>query len=184
MTLPLDYTIVTKRCRLRRPSLADIPHIFSAARAPGFNDGMLWEPPESEADLVEPYEESIRAWESSSAFTFSIESSESNHFIGRISIRKQADDRIWNLGFWTHPRHQGRGYMTESVGAILEFGFTQLGAVRITACYATWNRASKRVLERNGMSVEQHIPEGFLKNGKWIPEELAAIHYDDWRARP
>jgi [ribosomal protein S5]-alanine N-acetyltransferase len=48
-----------------------------------------------------------------------------------VSIRKTVGvasalrnrPNVWNLGFWTHPEYQGRGYLTESVLAILEFGF-------------------------------------------------------------
>jgi RimJ/RimL family protein N-acetyltransferase len=35
-----------------------------------------------------------------------------------------------------HPEQQGKGYMTESVKAILELGFTTLGAERIEAFHA------------------------------------------------
>lgn len=141
---------------------------------------MLWDPPESEEELRKPYEANIKAWDAGDAYTFTIESTRTGEFIGRISIRRQAEENVWNLGFWTHPRHQGCGYMTETVEAIIAFGFSDLKASRIEACCALWNRASERVLAKNGMSFVRHIPKGFQKKGQWIEENLMAISRDEW----
>ena len=158
--IPNDYIITTRRCRLRRPGLADIPHVFSATREPGFNDGMLWDPPKGMDELREPFNASLRAWDSGQAFSFTIEGIASGDFIGRISIRKQQEDGVWNLGFWTHPKHQGCGFMTEVIGVILAFAFNRLNAIRIEACHAIWNKPSQRVLEKNGMTFVHWHPIG------------------------
>lgn len=87
---------------------------------------------------------------------------------------------IWNIGFWTHPESQRQGIMTESVHAILRFGFEELLATRIEACHAIWNKASEKVLERNGMKFVRYIPQGFKKKGQWIDENLLAINKEEW----
>jgi ribosomal-protein-alanine N-acetyltransferase len=54
-----------------------------------------------------------------------------------------------NLHYW------GKGYTTEAVQRILDFGFTELGGRRISAwCYED-NRASARVLEKAGLRFER-----------------------------
>ena len=43
-----------------------------------------------------------------------------------MSIRKEKEEDVWNIGFWTHPSQQGKGYMSEAVEALIRFGFEQL----------------------------------------------------------
>ncbi len=170
MHLPDDFSLETPRCRLRQPNAADIPQVFSATRVQGFNDGMLWDPPATVEELQAPLMRSLQCWRNGEAFTFSIDRKQDAVFVGRISIRPTERTYTWNIGFWVHPRHQGDGLMTEAAQAVLNFGFTVLGAFAIEACYATWNIPSRRVLERIGMKEVGHIEQGYQKRGSWVPE--------------
>ncbi|MEM7792484.1 MAG: GNAT family N-acetyltransferase [Verrucomicrobiota bacterium] len=183
MNFPRIFEIKTSRCRLRAPTEEDIPHVFSATRFEGFNDGMLWDAPEREEELRRPLEDGRKAWDEGRAYGFTIESLQSKKFIGRIGIRRTDEEDVWNIGFWTHPRYQRRGYMTESVAAVLGFGFEELNAIRIEACHALWNIASERVLKKSGMTFIRHIPKGFKKKDEWIEENLLGISSNDWRKR-
>ncbi len=154
---------------------------MSASRYTGLNDGMLWDPPANEQELIAPYEANKKAWASDQAYCFTIEEKNSKSFIGRISIRPKGES-IWDFGFWTHPEKQNRGFMTEAVFAMMRFGFQELSATKITACHAVWNHASEVVLKKAGMEFVEHIPEGFLKKGQWVPENLVAITREKWGA--
>jgi [ribosomal protein S5]-alanine N-acetyltransferase len=180
IVLPHDFTIQTQRCLLRRPSVADLPHVFAATRFAGFNDGMQWEPPASIDELVEPLRENLLAWDSGSMFALTIADRSSNILLGRIGIRQTSRVATWNLGFWTHPEHQGQGYMTEAVTAILTFGFAELGAVQIEASYALWNKSSRRVLEKVGMKFSAYLPHAFQKQGRWIEANKMSITRREW----
>lgn len=160
--------------------MEDIPFIFAATRYEGFNDGMLWEPPASIEEMTPPFHRSIKAWEEGRGFTFSIVRKDLNKFAGRISIRETAEEEVWNVGFFTHPEEQGKGIMTEALKAVLAFGFETLGATSITAAYATWNKASERVLQKNGFEFVEFIEKGFQKRGEWVAENLLAIHRKNW----
>ena len=149
---------------------AELPHVWSATRVPGFNDGMLWDPPENVAEMEARLSVDRRAWESGIAFGFTIETRDSGEFLGRISIDRGSEPGEWSIGFWVHPDHQGRGYATEAAAALVEFGFGRLGARVITAAHASWNEASRKVLERIGMKVVRLNPRGFQKKGRWVEE--------------
>ncbi len=174
--LALHFQLITARCLLRAPSQADIPHIFSATRVPGFNDGMLWEPPTSEGELQAPLEQNLEAWKTGHAFTFTIETQKDSTFVGRITIRPASGISVWDIGFWLHPNQEGKGFMTEAARAIVDFGFEKLGADAIEACHATWNIRSRRVLERIGMREVEYLAQGFQKQGKWVPEFLMRVN--------
>jgi [ribosomal protein S5]-alanine N-acetyltransferase len=175
-----DLTIQTARCLLRCPSVEDIEHVFSATRFAGFNDGMQWEPPEIIEELDEPLRESLLAWDEGKVFSFTIADPTSNRLLGRIGICKTARPNVWNLGFWTHPEYQGKGCMTESLIAILEFGFSRLDATQIEASYALWNKSSQRVLEKVGMKSVAYIPHAFQKRGHWIEANKTNITKQQW----
>lgn len=181
--MTIDTTISSTRLILRRFSKADIPFVFSASRHEGFCDGMRWDPPQTEQDLLAPYEANAEAWQSGTAYTFTIEGLSTREPIGRVSIRYQSGS-IWDIGFWTHPLHQGRGFMTEAVRALTDFGFQSLHASEIQAAHATWNHASRRVLEKSGFQFIRHVPEGFLKHGRWVEENLCSITREQWNQRP
>ncbi len=178
--IPKDFQIKTTRCLLRCPSEDDIPHIFSATRVVGFNDGMLWEPPTHMDELYKPLHESLLAWGTGKAFAFTITALHSKILLGRIGIRKSKQINVWNIGFWTHPDHQRQGYITESANVITEFGFKRLGALRIEASHALWNKGSQRVLEKIGMRFMEYIPQGFQKKGQWIEENKMGITKEEW----
>ncbi len=168
-----EYEIATARCRLRRPDESDIPHIWSATRTPGFNDGMRWEPPSSIAEIREPLRHARESWTSGNEYCWAIDSigpGKSRDFVGWISIRREPGDREWSIGFWVHPDRQGQGFASECAASVLEFGFSRLGAKTITGAHATWNTASGRVLRRIGMKYVRTNPKGFMKNDEWVEE--------------
>lgn len=53
------------------------------------------------------------------------------------------------IGYGTYDEFQGRGYMTEMVGGIIEWAKTQMVVKAITASTDKSNTASSKVLERN-----------------------------------
>jgi [ribosomal protein S5]-alanine N-acetyltransferase len=178
--IPKDFTIDTARCLLRCPSAVDIPHVFSATRYAGFNDGMQWEAPATIDELSEPLAENLLAWEAGRLFAFTIVDLSANCLVGRIGICKTNRRDVWNLGFWTHPEHQRQGYMKESLTAILEFGFQRLGATKIEASHALWNKGSQRVLEQAGLKFIRYIPHAFQKKGHWIEAHKMEITKQEW----
>jgi [ribosomal protein S5]-alanine N-acetyltransferase len=180
IVIPQDFTIETARCRLRCPAADDIPSVFSATRYARFNDGMQWEPPITIDELEEPLRENLLDWDAGHTYCFTIADPTTDRLIGRIGIRKTKLIDVWNLGFWTHPEHQGQGYMTESATAIIEFGFEDLGATRIEASYALWNKASQRTLEKVGMRLTRYIPHAFQKKGRWIEANKMEITKQEW----
>jgi len=173
--IPLSFYLETERMILRCPSAEDIPAIFEATRYEGFNDGMRWNPPQSITELNAPLQRNLKCWKEGEAYVFTMAAKKDDQLIGRISIHKKEGQQFCRMGFWTHPKHQSQGFMTEAVAAVLQFGFQKLEAERIEASYVIWNKASQRVLEKNGMTFLKFIKNGFEKNGKWVDLNLMSI---------
>jgi RimJ/RimL family protein N-acetyltransferase len=86
------------------------------------------------------------------------------------------------LGWCLDPRHQGRGYATEAVTALMRLCFEDLGLRRVTAnCFAD-NEESWRLMERLGMRREIHtLRESLHRSGTWMDGMGYALLAEEWR---
>ena len=71
------------------------------------------------------------------------------------------------LGYKLDGGFTGRGYMTQAVQAVTDFGFGELGLHRIEGNVMPRNRASLRVLEKCGFQKEGISPRYLKINGVW-----------------
>ncbi|MBD5779278.1 GNAT family N-acetyltransferase [Pelagicoccus sp. NFK12] len=179
-SVPLDYRIETPRLVLRMSAKEETDFVWDATRHPGFNDGMLWNMPESKEELDEFVGNVPERWLSGDGYLFTFRDKAKDEPLGRIVLERRCGG--WNAGFWTHPRYQGAGYATEALGGVLEFAFEGLGLKAVGACHAEWNVASRAVLERNGFRFKLRIEEGFEKDGEWIAQDSLSINRDQWLA--
>lgn len=140
----------------------------------------MGDPAETKEEIIEIMHQTINHWKEDDDFCFSICVPETEECIGRISIRKTEEENLWNIGYWLHPDHQGKGYMTEAVSVIVDWGFSVLETQEITAEHASWNEASGKVLLNVGFTHIGHLPCGFVKHGKEIPEEAYVIKREEW----
>lgn len=173
--IPITTILQTERLTLRAVSHSDIDLVWSASRTPGFNDGMIWDPPQNKEELIPITEKNRIAWEEGNSFTFTIELTETNIPIGRTAIRGNSEPGVWNIGFWIHPDYWRNGYATEAARAVIKFGFGELAASKITTAHAVFNTPSKRVIEKLGFRFTGENPCGFVKQGKPVPEYEYAL---------
>lgn len=70
--------------------------------------------------------------------------------VGEIMFKGAPDDRqTVELGYGTHPAFQGRGYMKEMVGGMVNWAAQQPNVARVIAETAVHNKPSQRVLLAN-----------------------------------
>lgn len=117
-------------------------------------------------------------------FQLAITLAPDGQFIGNAGIRMKAlDDWEADIGYELDPRYWGYGYATEAAGALLAFGFQELGLHRIWAWCIAENFTSARVLEKIGMRQEGHLLENEWMKDRWWDTLLYAILEDEWQAR-
>ena len=86
------------------------------------------------------------------------------------------------VGFTLAPAHQGKGYGTEALGALLGFAFETFGLHRIYAVTDALNVPAATLLERVGFRREAHFLENVFFKGAWGSELLFAILEREWTA--
>lgn len=103
-------------------------------------------------------------------FTFAIEFN--GEFVGTIGLVRQSD--IYKLtaeiGYWIGEPYWGKGIATRSVKLITEYGFNNLGLIRIYTGVFDFNKASQKVLEKAGFKLECIFEKSVLKNDRICDE--------------
>lgn len=89
--------------------------------------------------------------------------------------------RCGEIGYITHPAHQGRGYATEACARLLHVAFDEVGLHRVIGRLEARNVASARVLEKLGLRLEAHFVENEWVKEEWQSELVYAILEREWR---
>lgn len=88
-------------------------------------------------------------------YTFAIEGKSSKQFMGlfglKIGSKKSKRGEVW---YKLHSDYWNQGFATESLKAVIDFGFTALKLHRVEAGCAVANIGSIKVLEKAGMTRE------------------------------
>jgi RimJ/RimL family protein N-acetyltransferase len=101
--------------------------------------------------------------------------------VGDVMLRMlSVQHRCVEVGWIIHPRHQGHGYATEAAHLLLHYAFETRGMHRAVARIDSRNLASRRVIERLGMTQESHLRANLLVHGEWTDEDGFAILESEW----
>jgi len=97
------------------------------------------------------------------------------------NIRRRAAQYV-NLGYWMGCDYAGRGIMTQAVGLTVPFVFDTLGLHRIHAATLPGNKASRRVLEKNGFREEGYAENYLQIDGVWADHVLFGLTRERYEA--
>ncbi len=149
--------IETARTELRLIELTDLESIHKLHSLPEtdeFNTLGIPENIEKTKSIIEPWisENQVKDIKN---YTFIIEQKETEKFIGlfglKLSSAKYNRGEVW---YKLHSDLWNKGYATEVLKMIIDYGFDTLGLHRIEAGCAVENVASIKVLEKVGMIRE------------------------------
>lgn len=98
---------------------------------------------------------------------------------GVIGLVKQTD--VYRLsaeiGYWLGEPYWGIGIATRAVRLVTDYAFKTLGFHRVYAGIFEYNKASMRVLEKNGFGMEGIFKQSIIKNGKiWDEHRYAKVN--------
>jgi ribosomal-protein-alanine N-acetyltransferase len=159
-------TLDTGRLRLRPYTPADAPHVQRLAGDAAIADTTL--------SLPHPYLDGMAeswiakhplAWDLRQNLCLAI-CAPDGALRGTINLALTMAHRRGEIGYWIGQEFWGHGFATEATRAIVRFGFTELGLIRIQGMHLTRNPASGRVLEKAGMTREGEHRRYIIKNGK------------------
>ncbi|MBZ0331294.1 GNAT family N-acetyltransferase [Halomonas sp. ANAO-440] len=173
----------TKRFLLRPFELADARDVQRFAGEWIIADTTLNIPhPYGEGLAEEWIKSQARRFEDGTLATFAVTETDPEQLVGAVGLSINPEHAVGELGYWIGLPFWGRGYATEAVQALVNYGFTELRLNRVQARHLVRNPASGRVMRKIGMSYEGTLRKSILK---WdVYEDLAmySILVQEWRA--
>ena len=153
----LTVELITHRLRLRLVTISDLEWIHELHSLPetdkyntlGIPNNLAETKSVIQSWIIENQQEKIKN------YTFAIENTSTRKGIGligfKLGVEKYKKGEVW---FKLHSNQWSKGYATESLKKVIDFGFKTLHLHRIEAGCAVANTASMKVLEKVGMYKE------------------------------
>jgi len=147
-----SQSLSTERLTLRKPELNDAREIFNLRSNEEVNRYLDRRPAVTIEDATEFLKKIVESGESN---YWAICLKESSELVGTICLYDFSPDRqVAEIGYELHPFHQHKGIMQEAVPIVLHHGFHTLKLRTITAFPSANNKASIKLLVKNGFIIE------------------------------
>jgi RimJ/RimL family protein N-acetyltransferase len=78
----------------------------------------------------------------------------------------------------------GKGYGTDAMNALLDFGFGMLRLERMWLEVYVFNKRARRSYDKSGFVLEGVERRGVFKQGRYLDVELMSMLRDEWAALP
>jgi ribosomal-protein-alanine N-acetyltransferase len=157
-------TVTTERLILRKMLPTDADDMFEYAQNPIVTQFLLWEPHVTRK-FTQSYLKFIQSqYAGAMFFDWAVTLADSGKMIGTCGFaRLDLPNRVGEIGYVLNPDFRARGIAVEAARAVIDFGFKNLALHRIEARFMQGNDASRRVMEKLGMSFE-----GFAKDSIFV----------------
>jgi 8-oxo-dGTP diphosphatase len=114
--------------------------------------------------------------------SFVITRKDDGALIGGIVLDLSGGQATAELGYWIGKPFWGRGYATESVRALIAYGFARHGLRAIEAGARATNSASIRVQEKAGMGLDREERRSMPARGTDEIHPVRRINFEQWCA--
>ncbi|WP_339838934.1 GNAT family N-acetyltransferase [uncultured Maribacter sp.] len=178
-----EIEILTERIKLRLITFSDLNSIHKLHSLPEtdeFNALGIPEDIEETKSIITPWIAENKLSKIKN-YTFAIENRLDREFIGlfglKLGTEKYKRAEVW---YKIHSDFWKKGYATESLKAVINFGFENLKLHRIEAGCAVENIGSIKVLEKSGMLREGRLRQVLpLKSGWSDNFEYSILETDE-----
>lgn len=120
----------------------------------------------------------LKEYEAGKYRTLAVAGKESNRLTGLMTIDILSIFSRAEISYWIRQQDWNRGYATESVKAVVKYGFENLTLNRIQAL--TSNPVSERVLEKSGMTCEGTLRQYVGMKGVYWDCKMYSILRSDY----
>ena len=171
--------IPTSRLMIRQVSTKDEKYIFHAASCPQIN--LMHSNEFNDIVKVRNYIEVLtQEYMKGKYRSLAVAEKMSDRLIGMITLDVDSFFPRAEISYWIDKSYRNKGYATEAVKAVIEYGFSILGLNRIQAMHFTNNPASGCVLEKAGMLFEGTLRQYVGMQGVFFDCRLYSILKSDF----
>ena len=173
--------IETKRLVLRSFTIQDAEELFkirSDDRVTKYLDRDNHKTVEESQKMIEGILQSFKNKGGINWIILERASSEIAGYIGYWNLIKE--NVRAEIGYVLKPEYWGKGYISEALSKVLEFGFNEFKLHSIMGNVNPQNERSIKLLERFGFKKEAHFREDYLYNGKYIDSIIYCLLETDF----
>lgn len=171
----------SERLLFRAFELGDAPGFFSLRsdkRVMQFMDS-VWH--RSLSDSEAKIKEILEDFKAKKGINWVIVEKNTNKFAGYFCFWKlDRHNRRAEIGYSLLPEYWGKGYMTETLQLLLNFGFQEMAIHGMEANVNSKNVASIKLLLKLGFQKEAHFRENYFFEGKFLDSEIFCLLTSDW----
>jgi len=121
-------------------------------------------------------DQKIEDWKNAKGISWVITLKADKSAIGDITYwRIMAKDHRAEIGYSLKPEYWQKGYMTEALTTILQWGFQTLGLHSVLADINPHNSASRNLLQKVGFEKEGYLKENYYFNGQYLDSEIYGL---------
>lgn len=175
--------INTDRLLLRKFELNDSYNMFKNWTSDSeVRKFLSWETHSSVEVTKELLENWVNNYKDNNIYNWAIELKEIGEVIGSICVVK-LDEKNYSceIGYCISRTYWGKNIMTESLKAIIDYLFSEVGFNRIVAKHDTNNVASGKVMIKSGMKYEGTLRQVEIRDNKEFYDlSIYSILKDDW----
>ena len=173
----------TERLILRPLELKDAPTIRELAGHPDIAATTLNIPHPYPEGAAEAFIQSLTdSADAGTNYTFGMVRKADDQLVGAIGIRPVAQFDRAEIGYWIGVPYWGQGYTSEAARRVVDFGFETLKLQRIYATYFSHNVASRRVMEKAGMTYEGTLRQHVKRFDRYYNLGYCGILRAEWEA--
>lgn len=164
--LKISQTLFSERLILRQVSekdVSDILHLRSNEVVTKFIERPLMK---TEKEALAFISARIKDVSENKNYYWGIVLKSNNKLIGTICLWNISEDKKYaEIGYDLHPSCFNKGYMTEAINEVIEFGFSKINLLTIEAFTQYQNLSSIKVLGKNNFVLQsERREENFPKN--------------------
>lgn len=174
-------TLETERLVLRKLSVKDAEDMYEYSKRKEVPEFLLWLPHQS-IHITRNHLRYLQGqYLKRSCYDWAITLRQTGKMIGTCGFSHiDAENNAAEIGYVLSSDYWGRGYATEAVCRVTEFGFETCGFNRIYARILEGNYASVRVAQKNGMRHEATYRRALLVKGEYKTYHEYAILSDEF----
>jgi RimJ/RimL family protein N-acetyltransferase len=172
--------LVGDKVRLRPIQESDAAEAYRLLTDDAVLANLAWDGPASEAEIAETYTRWQTEFRAGENCCLAIERADKPGMVGCINARFPRHPQQADIGYWLGTPYWNNGYMTEAVRLVCHLSFEYLDAVRAYATVFTRNIASRRVLEKNGFSIDGTLRSHVFKRGQFVDSWFMTLLLSEW----
>jgi ribosomal-protein-alanine N-acetyltransferase len=175
-------TLETSRLILRPLVDDDIEFVFRHFSDPDVTKYLLDNPPLAERSEAQELIDFYKAPTGTKPTRWCVVSKRDDRAIGTCGYHNwSARNRRAEIGYDLSPDAWGQGFMSEALGAAIDYGFNHMNLNRIEALVYPENVRSVRLLERLGFQVDGVLRDYFFHDGKFYDHQLFSLLRREWK---